>query len=120
MAAQAIGGLATVRADGRQYALRGDFVISPSPTERTGVAGMDGTHGFTEMHRVQFISGTISTTQDLSIEDLAAITDATVQADLVNGKSYVLRQAWTKSAFEINSTAGTIAVRWEGISMDEF
>jgi len=119
MAVQAIGGLATVRADGQQYALRGDFVVSPSPTERTGVAGMDGTHGFTEAHRVQFISGTISTTPDLSIEDLQNVTEATVQADLINGRSYVLRQAWTKSAFEINTSAGTIAVRWEGISLDE-
>lgn len=115
----AIGGIATVRADGRQYALRGDFMVSPSYSERTGVAGMDGPHGYTEAPRIPFIAGTISTMEDLSIEELDAITDATVQADLINGKSYVLRAAWTKSAHEINTAQGSVAVRWEGLSCDE-
>lgn len=115
----AIGGIATVRADGRQFALRGSFIVSPSYSERTGVAGMDGPHGYTEAPRIPFISGTLSTLEDLSIEELDGIEDATVQADLINGKSYVLREAWTKSAHEIDTAAGTVAVRWEGMSCDE-
>lgn len=117
--AEAIGGIATVRANGQQYALRGDFVVSPSRIQRTGQAGMDGVHGFTATHRVPFIAGTLSTLADLSLEDLEALDDATVQADLLNGKSYVLRNAWTTAAFEINTSAGSVAVKWEGVDCDE-
>ncbi|WP_407529435.1 phage tail tube protein [Methylobacterium oryzisoli] len=116
----AIGGTAVVRANGQQYPLKGDFVVSPSPTQRTGVAGMDGVHGYTEAYRLPFIAGTLSTLGELSIEELANITDATVQADLNNGRSYVLHEAFTTSAFEINTSAGSVAIRWEGTTCDEF
>ena len=119
MAQTAIGGTASFRSDGVQYALRGDCMVSPSPFERTGQAGMDGVHGFTEQHRVPFISVTLSTTPDLSTEALDNIDDQTVQVDLVNGRSYMLRNAWCKAGLEINTAQGSIAVRFEGISCEE-
>jgi uncharacterized protein YlzI (FlbEa/FlbD family) len=117
--AKGFAGTAYIKANGRQYALRGNLTISPSASERTGVAGMDGVHGYMEAPRVPFISGDFSTTDGLSIEELDAIEDATIQAELINGKAYVLREAWTKSAHEINAAQGQVAVRFEGVSCDE-
>ncbi|GJD58357.1 phage tail tube protein [Methylobacterium dankookense] len=117
--AKAFAGTAYIRVDGRQYALRGNLTVSPTPRERAGVAGMDGVHGFTEAPRIPFISGDFSTLDDVSIEELDAIEDATVQVELLNGKAYVLREAWTAQAREINAAEGRVAVRFEGISMDE-
>ena len=117
--ANAIGGTATVLANGKPYPLRGSFIVSPSPSERTGVAGMDGVHGFTEQERVPFISGVLSTLSTLTVAELDAMTGVTVQCDLANGKSYVLSRAWTHSAHEIDTSAGSVAVRWEGFSCKE-
>lgn len=114
-----IAGVAYVKVNGEQYALRGNLTASPSKSERTGVAGQDGVHGYIEMPRVPFIAGNFSTTAGLSIEQLDAITDATVTAELANGKAYVLRGAWTKSAHEIDTAQGQVAVRFEGLSCDE-
>lgn len=114
-----IAGVCFLKVDNRQYNLRGNFVVSISPTERTGVAGMDGVHGFIETPRVPYISGTITDTDDLSLAELDAIEEATITAELANGKAYILREAWTKSAHEIDGGQGQVAVRFEGLSGDE-
>ena len=114
-----IAGTAFVKVDGRQLPLKGSFIVSPSPVVRSGIAGQDGVHGYQEMPRVPFIEGDISTLQEVSIEDLEGITDATVQADLINGNSYVLREAWTTAAYDIDTAEGSFKIRFEGVSCDE-
>jgi hypothetical protein len=119
MAAERFAGMAYLKVDGRQYDLRGNFTVSPSRTERTGIAGLDRVHGFSEMPRVPFIEGDLSTTAGLSITDLENITNATVTAELANGKTFVLSQAWSKAAFEISAHEGQVRVRWEGVECRE-
>ena len=110
-----IGGTAFVKADGQQYALRGNLTISPDEIEREGVAGMDGVHGYLERPRVPSISGDFSFTDGLSISDLRAQTDVTVTAELVSGRTYVLRSAWTSEAMEVNASDGQVSVTWQGL-----
>jgi hypothetical protein len=117
--ANRIAGIAYLKVDGKQYPLRGSFTVSPSKTERTGIAGQDFVHGFTEMPRVPFIEGDISLVPELSIDTLDAIVNATVTAELANGHVYVLSEAWTKSAFELNTHDGQTRVRFEGTTCEE-
>lgn len=118
-AANRIGGIAWLKVDGRQYPLRGSFTVSPAPTERTGIAGQDYVHGYTEIPRVPFIEGDVSTTPEVSLDTLQDVKNATVQAELANGKKYVLRNAWIKSAGDINTREGMIHVRFEGLDCQE-
>lgn len=115
-----IAGIAFLKVEGRQYALRGSFVVSPSPNERAGIAGQDGVHGYIEAPRIPFIAGNVSTTSDLSVEELDAMTDVTVTAELANGKNYVGERCWTKSAHEIDTAQGMVAIRWESYNIQEF
>jgi len=46
--------------------------------------------------RVAYIEGDVSTLPEVSLEALENLTDVTVTAELINGTSYVLRNAWTK------------------------
>ncbi|GJE45365.1 phage tail tube protein [Methylobacterium soli] len=117
--AKRIAGVAYVYVNGGQLPLRGGFTVSPSPFERAGIAGQDTVHGYSENPRVPFIEGDISLTEDVSIEALDAITEATVTAELANGKAYVLREAWCKSAHELNTKDGQVRVRFEGVSCRE-
>ena len=119
MASLRFAGLAFLKVDGQQYPLRGNFIVSPSRVERTGVAGQDGVHGFIELPRVPFIEGDISAVPGLSIEDLELITDATVTAEPANGRIYTLTKAWTKGAFDLNTHDGIIKVRFEGVACTE-
>lgn len=116
----AIAGTAYVKVDGRQLPLRGSFTISPSMVERNGIAGQDYVHGYSEVPRVPYIEGDISSAPEISLEDLEAIIDATITAELINGKVYVLRNAWCKAAFDLNTAEGQFRIRFEGVQSQEF
>ena len=93
--------------------------FQPSPTKREGQAGQDFVHGFTEMPVVPEIVGNFSTIPGLSVNDIDAMTNVTVQADLANGSTYILSQAWTELAKEIDTVRGQLEIRWQGVFCDE-
>ena len=117
--AQRIAGIAFLKVDGNLYPLRGNFTVSPSALERAGIAGQDYVHGYSELPRVPFIEGDVSLDPALSMEDVERVTNATVTAELANDKTYVLREAWCRSALELNTREGQTRVRFEGVSCDE-
>lgn len=117
--AQRFAGLAFLMVDGNQYALRGNFTVSPSSLERTMIAGQDYVHGFQELPRVPWIEGDLSAIPELSLEDLEAQTDVTVVAQLANRKQYTLQNATCKGALEENARDGQLRVRWEGLNCEE-
>lgn len=119
MACRRIAGVAFVFVDGRQYPLRGNLTISIDMIEREGVAGQDSVHGFIERPRVPWIEGDFSDISNLSLKALEAICDATITAELANGKVYVLRNAWTSTAREFNAADGQATVRFEGMASEE-
>lgn len=114
-----IAGVAFLRVDGRQYALRGNLTVSIDGQEREGIAGQDGVHGYIERPRVPFIEGDFSDIAGLSLSEFANQRNVTVQADLANGKRYLLRNAWTSTARELNTADGQVTVRWEGMAGEE-
>ena len=116
---QRIGGILFLTVDGTQYAARGNFSVMGSTVKREGIAGQDYVHGYTEKPVVPSIKGDLSTVPGLSIETLEAITNSTIMCQLANGTTYVLSQAWTTSAFEIDSSEGKVGVEFEGITCDE-
>ena len=105
--------------DGNQYALRGNFTVSPSPVERTMIAGQDSVHGYQELPRVPYIEGDLSTVPGLTAASIVAQTDVTVVAQLANGMQYSLAGGTCKAGLEINTRDGQMRVRWEGINCNE-
>ncbi len=114
--AQRIAGIAFLKVDGALYPLRGNFTVSPSALERAGIAGQDYIHGYSELPRLPVISGDVSLVPELSMDDVENITNATVTAELANGKNYVLNQAWCTSALELNTREGQVRVTFQGVS----
>src|SRR5262245_50643382 len=106
--AQRVAGIAYVLVDGQQYPLRGNFTVSASALERAGVAGQDYVHGFSELPRVPYIEGDITTIPGLSVDTLERMINVTVTAELANDSTYVLREAWCRSALEINARDGQV------------
>lgn len=114
-----IAGTAYVKVDGAQYSLSGSLTVSVDSVEREGKAGLSGVAGYSEMPRVPFIEGEFYLTADLSLKAVEAFTDVTVTAELANGKTYVLRNAWTAGAREANAADGTVTIRFEGMAGEE-
>lgn len=117
--ANRIAGVAYWKVDGRQLAVRGNLTVMPSSVQRSGIAGQDGVHGYSETPLVPHIEGDVSLLEGTSVEDIDTVTDATITAELANGSVYVLRNAWRAEFSEINSKDGQFKVRFEGMSCDE-
>jgi hypothetical protein len=117
--AQRIAGIAFLAVNGTQYALRGNFTVSPSPLERTMIAGQDGVHGYQELPRVPYIEADLSTIPGLLLSSLDQETDVTVVAQLANGMQYSLTGGTCKAGLENNTRDGQVRVRWEGLACQE-
>jgi Phage tail tube protein len=115
----AIAGTAFLFTNGAPIALRGNLTISPGRVERTGLAGQDRVHGYQELPTVPFIEADISLDPTINWEDVELVVDATIQADLINGHSYVLRNAWKAGRIEMNTREGFARCRWEGMNCSE-
>lgn len=117
--AQRVAGVAYLKINGNQYPLRGNLTVSPSPVERAMIAGQDYVHGYSELPRVPYIEGDLTTVPGLSVEAIAAMVDVTVTAELANDSTFVLRSAACRAALEINAREGQFRARWEGVQCDE-
>jgi Phage tail tube protein len=112
-------GVAFVMIDGNQLPVRGNLTVSPSPVERTMIAGQDSVHGYQELPRVPYIECDVSTLPDLPLEDLEAQTNVTVVAQNANRMMYSLVGATCKGGLEINARDGQVRIRWEGLACAE-
>lgn len=119
MADRRIAGTSTLTVDGRAYKIGDAIKVSVDAFEREGVVGLSGVAGYIERNRVPFVEVTALTDSDFSTEEINAITDATVKVDLANGKSYVLRNAWSAMPCEIDASNGTCPLRFEGMEGKE-
>ncbi|MFS8051583.1 phage tail tube protein [Rhizobium sp. BR 317] len=112
-------GTAYVKVDGTQYPLRGNLVIMPSSVTRTGIAGQDYVHGYSEMPVVPYIEGDFTLTDDWKISDVKGITGATVTAEIANGHTYTLKNAWQAGDLPMETVDGKVKIRFEGVSCTE-
>ena len=110
----AIAGILYLKVDGRQYSLRGSVNISPHSRTNTPVTGQDGFHGHIEREVAPTIEAEISDRGDLSIMALQSITAATITAELVNGKTYILNEACFEGPAVLNGTEGNLTVKFFG------
>ncbi len=110
----AIAGIAYLKLDGTQFSLRGSFMVRPLNRTREAIVGQDGYHGYRETEVAPEIEGEISDRGGLSIKALQEVKNATVTAELVNGKTYILNDAFYADNAELNATDGTITVKFVG------
>lgn len=119
MAANRIAGVCYVKAGAAQLALGGTVTVSPASKEREGKAGLSGVVGYVERPRVPYIELEGQTVPGFSAADLEAVEDETITAELANGSTYILRNAWLAAPLEINAAEGTYTARFEGMACDE-
>ncbi|MBS7546246.1 phage tail tube protein [Ancylobacter oerskovii] len=113
-----IAGVSYMRVGSRQYPIK-ELEYDVTSSTREGVAGLDGVHGYKETPKVPYVSGQISTTPDVSIENLHAVTDETVTVEGPDGRVIVIRNAWYASDATAQPADGQVAFRFEGLSGDE-
>ena len=114
-----VGGIIFVKVDSQLYRAKGAFDYNIGVPKKEGVVGHDGVHGYKELPQISFIEGAFTDSEDLNLEALRGITNATVTLELANGKVIVLRDAWEASDGNGNSEEGELEVRFEGMNGEE-
>ena len=114
-----IGGIIAVKVNGDIYFAKGNWTYNLGKPKREGVVGADTVHGYKETPQVPFVEGEITDRNELSLEDLVTLDDATITLELSNGKVITLSEAWYASEGTGNTEEGNIACRFEGMSAEE-
>lgn len=112
-------GVCYVHKDGKQITVGGTVTVSPSSTERESKVGLSGVVGYIERPRVPYIEIEGIADPSTKASDLDDVTDSTITAELANGHTYILRNAWSVAPVEIKGEDGTFTKRYEGMSCDE-
>lgn len=114
-----IGGIIALKVNGDIYFAKGNFTYNLGKPKREGVVGADTVHGYKETPQVPFVEGEITDRNELSLEDLVTLDDATITLELANGKVITLSEAWYAGEGTGNTEEGNIACRFEGMSAEE-
>lgn len=114
-----IGGIISLKIDGRQFAAKGNFTYNLGIEKREAVIGADAVHGYKATPQPAFIEGEITDGATVDLKALVETDGATVTLDLANGKSIVLRNAWFAGEGTGNTEEGNIQIRFESDSGEE-
>ncbi|VVO19937.1 hypothetical protein PS712_04150 [Pseudomonas fluorescens] len=114
-----VGGIIALKVNGDIYFAKGNFTYNLGKPKREGVVGADTVHGYKETPQVPFVEGEITDRNELSLEDLVTLDDATITLELSNGKVITLSEAWYAGEGTGNTEEGNIACRFEGMSAEE-
>ena len=114
-----IAGIAQITVDGETYQLEGGLKYSPSSVKRESMIGQDGFHGFKETPVTGSISMTIRDAGSLAVSDFNAMRNATVVAQLANGKVVVGRNMGAVDVQEVDTGDAKFDVKFEGPQVSE-
>ena len=113
-AANRVAGVAYCYVDGVKIDLGGKITVSPWGTEKESVKGLSGTVGYKETPVTPFIEIEVITTPDLNLAAFQSVRSSTVIAELANGQTWTLRNAWTTTKPDMDGAEGTATLRFEG------
>ena len=111
-----IAGTTTIIADNMQLSLKGSITLAVSDNERESVMGLDGRHGWKETKVTPFVEVTVSLTEELDLQQISAVENATIQVKLANGKAAIFSGAVQTKQPELNPEEGEVTLRFEATS----
>ena len=113
-------GIMFFKVDGALLDAKGNFTYHIGSPKREAVNSNDRTVGYKETPQAPYIEGEIIDDKTVSLKQLQNLTEATVQVDLANGKSVVVRDAWYAHDGAGGTEEGMIPIRFEGLTGEEF
>lgn len=118
---QPVGGRVFIKVNGEQLAVRANVTSNIGQTvNRETVTGVDSVHGFMESPIAPYLQADLTERPAFSLADLNGVSEATVTAELADGRTLILRDAWQVGELERNANEGSISsVRFEGLSGEE-
>lgn len=113
-------GTIQVKANGTQYDAKGNWSYNLGIPKRETMPGADKPgHGYKETQQASFIEGEITDASTLALVDLLTIDDATINLELANGKTIMLRDAYYAADGNVGTAEANVQVRFESSEQGE-
>jgi hypothetical protein len=114
-----VGGIIEVKANGELYSAKGSFTYNLGRPKRDPVVGSDSVHGYKEMPQAPSLEGAITDNEDLSLNALLTLKDATVTVRLANAKIIVFKDAFYSGDGNVTTEEGEIEFKISALSAEE-
>lgn len=114
-------GIVQFKIDGEIYDVKGTISYGLGKPVRETIVGHDGVHGYKELPSVPFCEMELTDSGELDLSALADKTNSTITIALANGKTIVLRNAFSANpdGLTVSTEEGVITARFEAESADE-
>jgi hypothetical protein len=110
-----VAGTVFLSIDGQRVALAGEFAYQVSGVTREPKVGADGYHGVKEKFATGNITGKLRDGGGVSLVGLSGLVNATVIAELINGKTVTGRNMfWSGDPAKADAEEGEIEFKMEG------
>lgn len=104
--------------DGVALPLGGKLTVSGWTSEKETKTGLSGVVGYSEKPRAPFIEIEVITDGTLDLQAFQSVRDSTITAELANGQTFIMRNAWCTSPPDMDAADGTATLRFEGKQME--
>jgi len=108
-------GTCYIKVDGTQLEVSGSVEIPLNTTVRETVLSTQGAVGYKETKRAPYVKLDAVFTRNFPLESLTDADSMTVTAELANGKTYVLSEAWLEGEANANPSDGTVTLTFNGL-----
>ena len=109
-----IAGICHITVNGRTLDISGGLTIPLSKTTKETIVSTNGSVNYKETPIAPYIDGTFMMDSDFPIEELSTMDTATIVAELANGKSYTLSEAFVEGEMNYDSDGGTVGIKFTG------
>lgn len=114
-----LAGVAALTIDGDAWDIVGDLEYSPSTVTRETVKGQTAVEGYSEMPQQGYMSMNLRDRADATVYALNVKTNATIIAQLANGKTVYGYGMWQTGEIGVRTQEGSFAVRFESPTVVE-
>lgn len=108
-----VAGTCYVYIDAVPIPLGGTITVGTWTSSKETKIGLSGVVGYSEMPIACFIEVEIFVTPEVDLQAFQQIRNSTVIAEMANGQTYTIRQAWSTTPPEHNGAEGTATLRFE-------
>jgi hypothetical protein len=114
-----VAGRLFFKIDGQQYSVKAGITYNLGRPKRESMSDAEFNHYFKETAQVPSISGELIDKGDVDLAAFLELDGVTITAELANGKTIVLRNAWQTAEGETNTEESTVSFKFDGESAEE-
>lgn len=115
-----IGGIVNIKTNGDLLKVKASVTYNLGYPKRVPIIGGDGkVHGYKEEPQTAFIKGDFTITGSDDVKKIIETDEATITAELNNGKTIVLRNAWCVTEGEVETDEGKLSLEFNSTEKGE-